>query len=163
MPDIRVLRGLPCAGKSAWVEAQKAAYRKQDVMVWSFSADDFFTDRKTGVYEFIPAGLSAAHAECLRRFHKRLSEGLRPEELVLVDNTNLRAYEIAPYYQLAKALSDGSWDIKLLEFRTDISTILARNHQRQVKQLTCEKLLQMERTLLTEDLPLHWKRQIILG
>lgn len=88
---ITIMRGIPGSGKTTWVKK----HRKGAHVV---SADDYFM--QGGQYCFSPALLGEAHKECLRKFVKLLLEGYKD---IVVDNTNVRAHEIAPYYRLAEA------------------------------------------------------------
>lgn len=88
------------------------------------SADDFFTIAE-GVYNFDPKNLPLAHQACFLKFLGLLDKGNIDQVLILsgvpgsgkstwaktansprlliVDNTNLSAWEISPYYLAAQA------------------------------------------------------------
>jgi predicted kinase len=90
---VTILRGLPGAGKTHW----RKLYRKAAVVC---SADDFRVDPVTGEYKYDPAADSTVHRQCFRKYLDALAAGAAD---VVVDNTNLKAYEIAPYYLAAEA------------------------------------------------------------
>lgn len=86
-----------------------------------FSADHFFIE--DGKYNFVPAKLPDAHRACFRGFVGRVKAGdkvaimsgvpgggksfhaerLAGEGYVVVDNTNLSAWEISPYVLAAES------------------------------------------------------------
>lgn len=86
---VKILSGISGSGKSTY------ARRHRGVIV---SADDYFV--RDGAYRFNPARLSSAHATCFARYLGALDDG---HPLVIVDNTNTTAVEIAPYVLAAQA------------------------------------------------------------
>ncbi len=63
------------------------------------STDDFFVDPGGGgVYVFEPRELPRAHEWNQRRAAQATQRGLNP---VVIDNTNLEAWEVRPYVQTA--------------------------------------------------------------
>ena len=62
------------------------------------SADDFFIDR-SGHYVFLPNLLPKAHEWCQSSARKAMRAGRSP---VVVDNTNLQAWEMQPYLRMAR-------------------------------------------------------------
>ena len=100
-PAIIILRGIPGSGKTTW--------RKKnfpDALVCS--ADDYFYD-PSGKYNFDPTRLREAHNECFKKYHRAIMAAVTGDPVyhefktVIVDNTNLKQWEIAPYYRLAEA------------------------------------------------------------
>lgn len=107
-----ILRGIPGSGKSTLA---KTLASKENIC----SADDWFVNKTTGVYEFKPHELPQAHAACLKKFigllHKYDQENSVDYRAanVVVDNTNLRLTEFKPYQQVAEL---AGWDVQFHEF-----------------------------------------------
>jgi len=113
MKTVVVLRGVPGSGKSTYI---KTNYPLASVC----SADDFFLD-KNGKYVWDPKKIDSAHSTCLRKFLHNLQSGL---ETVVVDNTNVRLWEIAPYVALAKAYG---YEAKIIRINIPAKTAANRN------------------------------------
>lgn len=96
MKKVFILQGLPGAGKSSftlWHLLEKYSH------VAVCSADYYMVNDKHE-YTFDPSRLGKVHGLCLQQFVEAV-QGQEP--VVVVDNTNLTAVEIAPYYALAQA------------------------------------------------------------
>ncbi|MBD3277595.1 MAG: AAA family ATPase [Candidatus Aegiribacteria sp.] len=152
MASIFIMRGLPGAGKSTWVSRNCP-----DAHVCS--ADDFFVG-EDGVYRFDGELIPQAHALCLRRFVSCMeslsgnaSDG--PDSIV-VDNTGLRAWEIAPYYSLGEAYGHS---VEIVHVECDSETALARN----VHGVSRERMQEMSENLKNEELPSFWKLRRVDG
>jgi len=89
-----IVRGVPGSGKSTLA---KCILRGQ-LDYRHLEADMYFLDEKTGEYRFNKEEIGVAHAWCQAHADKFLSEGLN----VIVSNTFTRAWEIAPYVQIAR-------------------------------------------------------------
>jgi hypothetical protein len=83
------------------------------------SADQFF-ETPNG-YKHDASKLDEAHTDCFKRFlniFRRFVNVIGFSSVggdeVIVDNTNIEAFEIAPYYLGAKAYG---WDVVIVEFR----------------------------------------------
>ncbi|KAK7111636.1 2',3'-cyclic-nucleotide 3'-phosphodiesterase-like [Littorina saxatilis] len=87
-----IMRGLPGSGKSTLVRAITEAYISSIVC----SADDYFF--QDGEYKFDASCLSSAHEACQNRAKAACNECVSP---VLVDNTNVRRWEMKFYLELA--------------------------------------------------------------
>jgi hypothetical protein len=123
---VEILRGLSGSGKSTYV-----AKMKDDEVIKVVSADTFFTHEDG--YHFDPCLLPAAHGECIRKFiylmqwtgHKTKWGGDEKDPtVVIVDNTNTTAAEIAPYYAIAEAYRV---PVEIVEFDIDVEVAVARN------------------------------------
>lgn len=97
-----IVRGLPGAGKSTTAERLKDRHAVAAVV----SADDWF--ERGGKYDFNPAELKQAHADCLARAKRHLERG----QSVAVANTFTMKWEIEPYLEAAREYGA---DVKVLE------------------------------------------------
>jgi predicted kinase len=88
-----LLRGLPGAGKSSL--AKVLAENKWPV----YAIDDFFTHPVTGVYSFRYEDNHLAYKACETNTEKALEKSI---EKVFIDNTFTLAWELEPYFKLAK-------------------------------------------------------------
>lgn len=107
-----IMRGISGSGKSTFAKELSYKFKSAWLYTHTVSADDYFS--KSGKYEFDPSKLGSAHNECLSDYldellklklgNNRNKEGKDsfPHQLIIVDNTNLCAAEIAPYYALAQ-------------------------------------------------------------
>lgn len=141
---VTILRGLPGSGKSAC--CKDAVAKLPDTVVCS--ADDFFM--VDGEYKFNKDLIGQAHASCLLRFAEALRS--RPA-LILIDNTNIRAVEIAPYYALAQAYSA---KVEIVTFVCSVETAVARN----IHGASAELVQEMDELMKQEDasFPPWWNR-----
>ncbi len=134
------MRGLPGAGKSTWVRDNRPDARV-------CSADSFFRG-EDGSYRFDPSRLQEAHSDCLLRFVELLSSG--EQGTVVVDNTCLRSWEIAPYYSLAAAMG---LEPTIVHVSCDPETAYRRN----VHGVEREQIDTMSAALEEETLPSSWR------
>ena len=118
---VRVLQGVPGSGKSTY--AQQLVAKNPPCSVVVVSADDYFV--KDGVYVFDPTKIGEAHATALRAFVMLIEQGRMAGALtVVVDNTNIRLWEMSPYVALAKAYG---WPVEFDTFKVDPLLAHARN------------------------------------
>jgi len=146
---ILIMRGLPGAGKSTWA-------RRNHPDAHICSADTFFVG-EDGEYRFDGERISEAHAWCLRSFAEILSsmEGGSPE-VIIVDNTAIRAWEISPYYNLARAYGH---EVRIVHVSCDIPTA----HERNIHGVPLERIEKMDQDLLSEELPPFWTVEAVDG
>jgi predicted kinase len=117
-----VLIGFAGAGKSTW--AKSLVGRKLIL-----SSDSYFTD-KDGNYNWTVEESHKGHEDCLRKFIDVFQPGPPsgdPEplpEIVIIDNTNVRIYDIIPYIRIAQAY-ECKVEVKYID--TDIEVAKARN------------------------------------
>lgn len=88
---VSIMRGLPGSGKTTHAKTLSRVI---------ISADIFFVD-SDGRYRFNPELIKEAHNFCLRQFIKALDG----TENIIVDNTNLNVWEVAPYYRITEAFN----------------------------------------------------------
>jgi NEDD4-binding protein 2 len=103
---VYILRGIPGSGKSTIAQTIR---RKCGVACGVVSADDYYATPDGG-YDFRPEDIGKAHAACyldaLRVVYQMDSlwdTAPQPGASLVVDNTNIEAWEIAPYVSLAQA------------------------------------------------------------
>jgi predicted kinase len=89
MKTLYIIRGLSGSGKTT------LAHELSPVV---YSADDWFTDGD-GVYEFDPAELSNAHAECFSSVEFDMESEV---PIIAVANTFSQKWETEPYFKVAK-------------------------------------------------------------
>lgn len=146
--EVIVASGIPGAGKSSWIRRNTNPY-----MTEVFSADNYFLDRN-GRYHFDPAMLSLAHCHCLRSFSERLTALCTVEDsccpvTLVVDNTNICAWEIAPYYALAAAYGV---PVRVIRLLSDPAKAFRRN----IHGVEREKIELMAERMKMAELPSFW-------
>ena len=94
----------------------------------------------------MPDRIGDAHAACFRRFIESLWECA---DLVIVDNTSIRATEIAPYVLGAQAFG---YDATILQFTCSPEVSAVRN----VHGVPRETIDRMWTHFYAEFLPPHW-------
>jgi len=132
MKTVFIMRGAAGSGKSSWV-------RKNCPNAFVVSADDFWMEkqflrepgvdggsvREVEVYCFDIKRLAESHQDCLCRFIDAVVEGY---DEIVVDNTNIRKWQYAPYGKIAKLQG---YEVKVIEFRPvtleDARTCVRRN------------------------------------
>jgi predicted kinase len=152
---VTILRGLPGSGKSTLAREIKAVEPYAVVV----SANDYFL--VDGEYRFDASKLPDAHNDCLRKYlvalemcRRQLTIGGRMEvTTLLVDNTNLSAWEIAPYYRLAEVFG---FEVSILTVHCSWEVAKARR----IHPVPEQTFLGMCTRLLAETLPPWWKQTI---
>nr|XP_034971088.1 NEDD4-binding protein 2-like 1 [Zootoca vivipara] len=91
--SLYLLRGLPGSGKSTLARQLKHEFPSAVVL----STDDYFS-AEDGTYVFDPDALEDAHRWNQKRARKAMKNGKSP---VIIDNTNVRAWEMKPYVIMA--------------------------------------------------------------
>lgn len=150
MAKVYIMRGLPGAGKSTWA-------RENHPGAHVCSADRFFLD-ESGIYRFNCDFISEAHASCLRGFAEILvSIKSNPEdspETIVVDNTAIKAWEIAPYYNLARAYGH---EVKIIQILCDAE----KAHSRNIHGVPLDRVEKMDDALSREELPSFWSVETV--
>ncbi|XP_068216199.1 NEDD4-binding protein 2-like [Palaemon carinicauda] len=138
-----LMRGLPGSGKSSLAREIKGY---SGVVL---STDDYFVDKK-GRYIYEPSKISEAHSWNKNRARKMLREMKSP---IIIDNTNLQAWEMKPYVQLA--LHNG-YEIDILEPETPwkyaVKELAKKNSHGVPKEKIKEMLERYEKNVQIEDI-----------
>ena len=87
-----LMRGLPGSGKSFLMNAIIEVYNASKPVICS--ADQYFYD-ENGIYRWDALRLKDAHEFCQTTFKNALKEG---KKMVIVDNTNVTAWEMRQYF-----------------------------------------------------------------
>jgi predicted kinase len=115
---IVVLIGMPGSGKGFYAKSLVG-----DKII--LSADDYFTD-KNGNYNWTPEKAHLGHEDCLRKFiyHITYYNSELSDFALVVDNTNLRLWDVSPYIRIAQAYGFVP-QVKFMD--TDIELAKSRN------------------------------------
>ena len=111
MKRVIIMRGLPGSGKSTYV-------RKTFPEAAVCAADSYF-ETPNG-YVFNPTLISDAHKQCMRDF----LEFTDTNDIVVVDNTNMNQFEVAPYVLVAEAKG---FEVTIVRLVVELQTAMARN------------------------------------
>lgn len=156
---IVLLSGISGSGKSTYAARLVSSpllprFRAPPII---FSADDFFVGLD-GEYRYQPGLLGQAHGTCFRNFVEAILEArnqalvdnlARIPSMLILDNTNTTAIEMAPYAALAQA-----YDVPL-EIHTlhvDIEKAVAR----QIHSVPRHAIEAQARALSSRVLPPFW-------
>jgi hypothetical protein len=147
--SVKIMRGIPGSGKSTWMND---FIQSSSGGCFVCSADLFFMDdHKFGsVYKFDASKLGAAHKWCFEQFLAEMNQN----SFLLVDNTNIRIWELAPYYRLSEVL-DG--DVEIIQMVCDPNVAAGRNEH----GVPRDKVLKMYNAL--EPLPDHYKVRYVFS
>lgn len=139
--QVLVMSGLPGSGKSTVAEELRKLHGPQSIEDrWSgmgvavVSSDDHFIG-SDGQYRFISDELSEAHKACWRHFESAMTSKY---PLIIVDNTNLYASEIAPYYLPAEARG---YAVKIIRVNCDPADAFERQRHN-VPAATFQKMVE---------------------
>lgn len=145
--NIYILRAGSGAGKSTW---SKTNHPEASIL----SADSFFTSAD-GVYNFDPAKLGEAHAECLRDYID-ICQDPQGCKTAIVDNTNTTLAEFGPYAQIGLVYGH---NVQILTFLYDPVAAHSRNtHGTPLKACIDMHARLMEHTKL---IPPWWKHDYV--
>uniref|UniRef100_A0AAG5D075 Smr domain-containing protein n=1 Tax=Anopheles atroparvus TaxID=41427 RepID=A0AAG5D075_ANOAO len=118
-----LMRGAPGSGKSHLSRSLIDCASGGDYRNHIFSADDYFVIN--GQYKFQPDGLDAAHRFNQKNVLAKARDGWSP---IVVDNTNIRLWEMYPYVQIA---ADHGYHLEILEpvthWRNNSRSLAIRN------------------------------------
>jgi GTPase SAR1 family protein len=132
--------GLPGSGKTTmvkkWIELNAMVHQTSPKKSFKIiSADDFFIDKETGVFQFQPSKVQEAHDACIRKFKKTIENNGDDNNndayekgsvsFIIVDNCNLQYEHVARYvdvlqqHQQQKTTLPIPWTFIILEPRTE--------------------------------------------
>lgn len=94
-PTLVLVRGIPGSGKSTLARRLLHSYVSNDVPVYHYEADQFFTDAD-GNYNWDGMRIGEAHAWCQERCAAGLAEGA----IVIVSNTLTTKKELQVYFNM---------------------------------------------------------------
>lgn len=137
MKRLLILRGIPGSGKSTYAKS----FAKATVM----SADDYFLTPE-GQYVYRPEKLQTAHELCYLRFVKAV---INNDEIIIIDNMNIDAWHISPYYMLGEVFD---YAVEIVNFLTDIET----SYQRNIHNVPKQDIESAAERIRTTKLPKHW-------
>lgn len=129
---VTVLRGISGSGKSTWAS-------EQDVPI--FSTDAYFL--VDGIYRYDPTKIGEYHNRNFRAF---LEAVWQKEPWIIVDNTNVCAWEYSPYILAGQAFE---YQTELITFICSPATSLARKNLVPPEQLlrTHDQLIEETRRM----------------
>jgi predicted kinase len=144
--QVIIMQGVSGSGKSTLARKLKAAMGHFGLGRCEIvSADDLFF--ASGTYRYEPSKIGEAHDDCFRSFLRHLAS--EDVQLVLVDNTNTLAIDIAPYMRAASAFG---WLCRVLCVDVDVKTAASRNGGRAPNAV----VEMQERNLEHARYPAYW-------
>lgn len=151
-----IMRGCSGSGKSYQAtNILSRCYKNADVNEFIFSADKFFTDKRTGHYRFNASKLTAAHQWSYDNVQKAVFKEVTP---VIVDNTNTEAWEMEVYVKLA--VNHGYW-IEIVEPLTEWAWNGIELFKKNVHNLPLNSIMSMlgryDHNITTDSLLTHFK------
>lgn len=162
---MKMLRGIPGAGKSTMAKQLFAEFAMRGAVTTVCSADHFF--EKRGAYVFNYKQLGDAHNECFRKYVLAITAppayaihnapGLPPrelEELIVVDNTHTTYREILPYTRVAEAFGV-PFEIITIECEPEVA------HARGLHGVPLDRVWAMQKRLMDAQLPKEWPQRIV--
>ncbi|KKW29909.1 MAG: hypothetical protein UY72_C0029G0002 [Candidatus Uhrbacteria bacterium GW2011_GWD2_52_7] len=142
MHSVIIMRGITGSGKSTFVA-------KNFPGATVVSADHFF--EQAGGYAFDGTRLEDAHRACFKAFMDAIMRG---DETIVVDNTNVESWEIAPYVAVAHAFS----------YQPEVITLLCEPGvaaARGTHGVDAKKVAIRAGLLAKERLPRSWKQRVV--
>lgn len=151
MGKVIILSGISGSGKSTYAKDLLAKYNSKSKESGFYggmvSADSFFLSDKG--YNFDASKLGEAHGSCFRHFISSLQD--KNIDLIIVDNTNTTAVEIAPYVLGAAAYN---WNCEIVTIRTsDVRACGDKNIHNVPESSIAQQLDRLNKRVL----PPYWK------
>lgn len=137
---VLIFRGLPGAGKTYY---QKKYFPDAEVV----GADHYFM--VDGEYRFDSSRIEEAHHHCFLTF---LNCVKKKPELIIVDNTNMSAWEMAPYVLAGRAFGA---DVEIWNFYIHVEKALERN----IHGVPEHTVRSMAKRMSKHDMPPFWPQR----
>lgn len=112
--EVVLMRGISGSGKSTYIKNNLNDHK-------ICSADHYFIN-DNNEYIFDVNKLTEAHICCMKKYLNLL---INDEEKIVVDNTNLKPEEYAPYIQVALSMD---YKVKIIEVHTSMDKCLKNNN-----------------------------------
>lgn len=152
-----IMRGLPGSGKSYYID-KTYQIKTEERHYYYFSTDLFWYINDTATYQFDTKRIQEAHNwnyGCyLERLHSLIGYNKTIDKPIIVDNTSISAWEIAPYLLAASAYG---FEHEIITVWADLIVCIKRN----VHNVPATVIMNMYQRLLTETLPPFWKHTIV--
>lgn len=139
--QLKIIRGISGSGKSTYAKTHFP-----DFIICS--ADDFFMVKNK--YKFDPKKLPNAHACCLLKCIDNILQGNK----VVVDNTNTRLIELAPYVAIGNAYK---YKVEIIRIECDWEVAAKRG----IHKVPKETVLRMYNSMET-SLPPYWPKETVV-
>lgn len=139
-----ILRGIPGSGKSTLARRLLG-----DATAIIASADDLFVGHDR-VYRFDPARIGEAHGACFRRAVDAMRLGA---DVVVIDNTNITAVEVAPYVLAAQAYG---YEHEIVTVQCGVALAAERN----IHGVPLERVAAMAAALDRETMMPWWNHRV---
>ncbi|KAK4882405.1 hypothetical protein RN001_005724 [Aquatica leii] len=141
-----LMRGLPGSGKSYLAKTiVDRSVGIPDYNTFILSTDEYFYNKRTGMYTFDPTMLGEAHEWNQHRAYKQMSAGVSP---VIIDNTNTQMWEMKSYVMMA---ANFGYIVEIVEPFTpwafDVKELHLRNSHNVSKAKINEMLLRYEKDI----------------
>lgn len=147
-----IMRGLPGSGKSTWIERN---FDRDQAFICS--ADRYFKNGPNGEYQFDPRRIGDAHAWCQKSFLTFLErwrdENFLFEDFLIVDNTNIKLWEMAYYVGLSRVFGI---EPEIVRIEAEVETCIRRN----VHDVPAETIMRMHSSM--EKVPHHFAHERIV-
>jgi len=131
---VTIVRGLPYSGKSTHAKSIQSNPR------YYFSADDFHRTPE-GVYDFQIKRAAEAHLWCFQRFVEVVERPFgRESDNVVVDNTNIKLWEVTPYVMFAKV---NGWNVRVVTINCPWDELMRRRDNRPEQVVPVEVMERM--------------------
>ncbi len=132
-----ILRGIPGSGKTDLAKRLRDGHSYGVECVVIVSADDFFM--VNGQYIFDGMKVLDAAADCFVRFVNAFG---RPDtDLIIVDNTNIRFFEVNPYLLLARGRG---WKTRVVRLQCNPKVAATRTTHGVPPEVIAQMALDME-------------------